>query len=640
MLHVLQFYLYFYRDNEQHTYKNLLPGSEHVVSWPVHEKVTMELVIARSWGCIGDTEAEVTVYFRGVVPVPASLTITGGQRVSELIRVFAPLSATEVSPSGKLEKWLTVVKPTSNKILPLGERDRLPGDDRPIYQSVFEYDIDLTEAADVTCRWPGLQRSLYESQFVGQFFMIYNHKKSLVGVGDAWPKSTKLGKGKHTVRLQVRHTSTSTLEGLADMPLLLERTLKNPIALTFYPSQTEALAGGEKLSIRTIPIGNSTSFYLREPSYDSLPKTASPGDSFTGSVSYIKKNAYAIGNSQDKYPVKYVIADTKPKPASTTSTPTPAADTTTGTAVKTDVSPTEAAVSEYDKTIKEAKIKHLKSCIGDKKAFDSVFTLVSTDYSTEVTVQSCKPAHLEKLLQTEYTTANKLKIQNDTSNNSIISSEIDTLKRCIALCESIKLSTNSVITSIDQDAIALEYGRNLDKEDSAAGAKRKEVDIQKLALVEALFILSKTYLIWIASVERIEALSKLTPPITVETTILSSSDTSTSTPAPATTTESTEAITASEDVSVGKTTTPALIAKYQVTLKDLGKWVDLTTDEKYAPLQVGRNRLLGRHGLALKKVHELITSSEHKHTAETKEHYYQVISVHYLFLLVSLIFQR
>ena len=594
----------------------------------------MELVIARSWGCIGDTEAEVTVYFRGVVPVPASLTITGGQRVSDLIRVFAPLSATEVSPSGKLEKWLTAVKPTSNKVLPLGERDRLPGDDKLIYQSVFEYDIELTEAADVTCRWPGLQRSLYESQFVGQFFMIYNHKKSLVGVGDAWPKSTKLGKGKHTVRLQVRHTSTSTLEGLADMPLLLERTLKNPISLTFYPSQTEALAGGEKLSNRTIPIGSSTSFYLREPSYDSLPKTASAGDSFTGSVSYIKKNAYAIGNSQDKYPVKYVIADTKPKPVSSTSTPS--TDTTTGTAVKTEVSPADAAVSEYDKTIKEAKVKHLKSCIGNKKTFDPVYTLVNTDYPTEVTVHSCKPAHLEKLLQIEYTTANKLKTQNDTSNNSVITTEIETLERCITLCESIKLSTNTVITAIDQDAIALEYGRNLDKEDSAAGATRKEIDIQKSALIDALFILSKTYLIWISSVERIDALSKLAPPVTVETTAAPSADTTTTLPLPLPTTESTEAVTASEVSSIEKTTstTPLLIAEYQANLKELGKWVDLA-DEKYAPLQVGRNRLLGRHGLALKKLHELITSSEYKHTAETKEHYYQV-SIHYSFLHLSL----
>ena len=271
----------------------------------------------------------------------------------------------------------------------------------------------------------------------------------------------------------------------------------------------------------------------------------------------------------------------------------------------------------------------------------SWYTLVSTDYPTEVTVHSCKPAHLEKLLQIEYTTANKLKAQNDTSNNSVITTEIETLERCITLCESIKLSTNTVITSIDQDAIALEYGRNLDKEDFAAGARRKEVDIQKSALIEALFILSKTYLIWIASVERIDALSKLTPPITVETTTVSSDSTTPSLLPPATTesTETTATIPTSEAVSIDKATTttttvtiptPTLIAAYQATLKELGKWVDLA-DEKYAPLQVGRNRLLGRHGLALKKVHELITSSEYKHTAETKEHYYQV-RVHYLFL--------
>ena len=68
--------------------------------------------------------------------------------------------------------------------------------------------------------------------------MIYDWKKRLIGSGDAWPKSIKLNKGKHIVRLQIRHTSTTILESLLDMPLLLERPLKAPIGLTFFETQS------------------------------------------------------------------------------------------------------------------------------------------------------------------------------------------------------------------------------------------------------------------------------------------------------------------------------------------------------------------------------------------------------------------
>ena len=37
---------------------------------------------------------------------------------------------------------------------------------------ISEYEIDQAEAGELTPRWPGLQGSLYESQFSCQFFMV------------------------------------------------------------------------------------------------------------------------------------------------------------------------------------------------------------------------------------------------------------------------------------------------------------------------------------------------------------------------------------------------------------------------------------------------------------------------------------
>ncbi len=130
-----------YRANELHKYVTLHPGGEHVHSWPVHEEVTLELTLGRSWSCVGDTICSATVYFRGIISQPSSICITGGQRMSKIIRLFASLSPVEISPAGKLETWQSCIKPVVvGKVAPLGERDILL-DGRPVYQLVLEYEV-------------------------------------------------------------------------------------------------------------------------------------------------------------------------------------------------------------------------------------------------------------------------------------------------------------------------------------------------------------------------------------------------------------------------------------------------------------------------------------------------------------------
>ena len=42
----------------------------------------------------------------------------------------------------------------------------------PLLSLPVEYDVDQADAGEITPRWPGLQGSLYESQFQSQFFMV------------------------------------------------------------------------------------------------------------------------------------------------------------------------------------------------------------------------------------------------------------------------------------------------------------------------------------------------------------------------------------------------------------------------------------------------------------------------------------
>ena len=73
--------------------------------WCIHifiicTEVTLEIVIGRAWACIGQTECEVELLFRGILPSPSHVVLTGGQRVSSAIRVTSPLGTYDINPTG------------------------------------------------------------------------------------------------------------------------------------------------------------------------------------------------------------------------------------------------------------------------------------------------------------------------------------------------------------------------------------------------------------------------------------------------------------------------------------------------------------------------------------------------------------
>lgn len=606
VLHALQLFKGTpYRDNEMHIYKNLTPGSEHVVSWAVHEEVTMELVVGRAWGCIGDTSCSVTLFFRGVLPSPSQLVLTAGQRVSSIVRIFAPLGTTEIAPEGKLTKWLSTIKSTSSKVSPLGERDVLP-DGTSVYQLVIEYEIDLSEACDIIPRFPGLQGVLYESNFMSQFVMVYNSKKVLVGSGDAWPSSIKVTKGKYTVRLQVRHTSTTVLEGLSDLPLVLERSPKSSIPLSFYHTQTDAMAGSDgKFGSRVLHVGNSASFFVREPTADSLPKSVATGDVFVGSVTYVKKSASTIGSTDRPggYPIRYTYVDTKSKAVSTTSTPSASASGESEKSLET--------------LVKDVKIKYLKGLVGNETAFLAALDTVKAEFPDDLQVRLCAINHGDKLLVTEVTKAGKLRVENDSSINSKISQEIASLNKCIDLARISVNECTAIFPLINRDEIALELGKNLDKDNAAAVAARKEIDSKKSVLCEALHVRAKTYLHWINSVERLTVLAASPSDLPVESSavpVTAATDSVTDGTVEALPTTTTAAPTASGT----DTTVATLKEEFTAAYKELLVWDDGSA-EKYATLQIARYLMQGHTGLALKKINDVLGTSEGKLTPVVRD---------------------
>jgi Tripeptidyl peptidase II len=250
---------------------------------------------------------------------------------------------------------------------------------------------------------------------------VYDGKKKLLGSGDCFPSAIKTQKGKHTVRIQIKHASISVLESINDMSMQLQRPLKAPIPLTFFLTHSDTLVGTAKMGPRGIAPGGSVSFYCREPNADQVPKGVMPGDTLMGTITYIKKDNSALGcgTKPGGYEVKYVVGDTKIQvpvpavtPAATSSSPltipasaedsiTPAlapssSDTATATVTPAVTAPGKEKESGIDAAVREAKTKYLKTQIGTQAVFDPLYLTVEAEYPTDLPLKLVGLSHAVK----------------------------------------------------------------------------------------------------------------------------------------------------------------------------------------------------------------------------------------------------
>ena len=130
-----------------------------------------------------------------------------------------------------------------------------------------------------TPRWPALNAQLYESPFCGQLCLAFGPTRRLLYCGDAWPRDRLLlPRGRCLVRLQIRHPEAAVLEGLAELPMLLEHALCKPVALACVVRRGAALGagggsggggggGGGNGKVGTVSLapGAVTSFFVKEP---------------------------------------------------------------------------------------------------------------------------------------------------------------------------------------------------------------------------------------------------------------------------------------------------------------------------------------------------------------------------------------
>ena len=89
--------------------------------------------------------------------------------------------------------------------------------------------------------------------------MLHDTNKRLIKVSDIYPSPVDLKKGDYVIRLQLRHDDAALLEKMNDVPVVIERKLKEPITLPVYANNRDAVKGGKpSAKERTLYPGNMT----------------------------------------------------------------------------------------------------------------------------------------------------------------------------------------------------------------------------------------------------------------------------------------------------------------------------------------------------------------------------------------------
>ncbi|XP_053404432.1 tripeptidyl-peptidase 2-like isoform X2 [Mercenaria mercenaria] len=314
LLHTIQLIpQYQYKKYEFEKFVNISDRGETTQAFPVVGDRTIEVCIAKWWANIGDVNLDYSVTFHGVKPSSRQITVHGGDGVCRF-ELRSHLKTEDISPSVSFKTLTQPLRPTDSKVRCLaGPRDQLP-EGRQIYALELTYGFHVSKSTEVTPDLSLLSDLLYESEYEGQLWMLFDSNKQLLGTGDAYPHqyNVKLEKGDYTVLVQVRHDKKSMLDKLKSVILLIQHKLSNPLNFDLYGSWQAALVCGKKLNSTSLKKTELFPMFTAPLPDDKIPmaKTASPGCYLSGTLTTLKdepaKKASAI-------PFKYVITEAPKK---------------------------------------------------------------------------------------------------------------------------------------------------------------------------------------------------------------------------------------------------------------------------------------------------------------------------------------
>ncbi|HMB70800.1 MAG TPA: S8 family serine peptidase [bacterium] len=436
-----------FADHDVRAYLELDPGEEAVRSLAVTSGRTLEVALAQSWASLGETQAEIEVAFRGIVPSERRIAWSARDMVP--LDVTAPFRAESVAPEGKLDVLRRTLLPDSTAVTVLDARRDSLWDGRRESQIVARYSVEI-EAGKWTFRPVFALAPHAGEEFESILWSVRDENGRVLEVGaGADNRPVELPEGKLTVLLHVRHEDPARLEAAVAVGLYADRELKKPVALGVHASSDGAMEGKDKLGRIDLNAGESVRAWLAPVPADDWPDGAEPGDVLLGALTLGTDGdpRGGAGRRPDGWPVEVTLGAKSKKQKKD------------GAGEEDDGEEDEDdALREIAEDVRDLKVKKLGELADrqDDEAFRKLAKEILSDW----------PDHLPVL------SAKLRQVDGEDGGGPV---------------KDVVAAADQVIAAVDRRALAEHFGTEIDPEDPAAQEEREERTEERAALRDALY---------------------------------------------------------------------------------------------------------------------------------------------------------
>lgn len=446
-----------YRDHEFKTQATLRQDRETRLVFPVEAGRTMEIAIAQYWSSLGPCSVQYSLEFLGLMPDQRSLVIPSDQIGSQVevgaTHLNGPL---QLSPTARLTTYRRQLKPTKHFIKLLSpERDAF--DQQRLFRELeLSYEFEQSDAGAVTPQFGLTDDLLYDSEYGGVLWAIFETHGRRVATDDAWSHAVNLGKGKYVLKLWIRHFEHAKLERLTSMPLTFERPLPSAIALPVFAHRIDAVSNGPRFAARWLKPREQQQLFIGNVLKGQIPSSVLAGDVLSGTISY--GGDHGRGGANDR-PGGFAVSTT----ASTLDVPSISGGsekTTSSLLVPIDETAPKDGNERVARAVRDAKLKLLQSLSIDSDR--ALFDQLALELSEQVPVTKLQVAIIKL-------------------------HKLDDPKKREERLDEIVAAADAVLGQLMPNDIALALGSRASEGDSAAAKKRQQAETQKALLIDTLY---------------------------------------------------------------------------------------------------------------------------------------------------------
>ena len=401
------------------------------LQFPVMEGATMELAMGQYWPELKTGTYETKLTFHGLQAELGDGVFAQGDKAEEF-RVVSLVEPSLLTPSAEFTQLYRSVAAESAAISTKnGDRDQLEKDGEAYHELILQYAFSLDEDTEVTPILGLLNDKIYEVEFESQLQLIFDANKQLVATEDTFPEPIALKKGDYVLRLQLRHKDRDALEVMKTLDLTLAFELDSSISADTYAVTDDALLMTGPSGTTRLMKNRRAPLVVSEPEADDIPDFAKAGDRLVGSLQLQEGSPVGV-------PLQWVYQ---------------------GSMFEEEDASDEVKAPDptLDEAVADVLIKLAAKYRKDenKEAFDQLLK-----------------KYLEKSPRTLEVALEQLRWYTDSDENGESSTQVKKLAQ-------------AVLDLIDEDAVALYFGRNHEVTDSESKALHDTMKQQREALIEA-----------------------------------------------------------------------------------------------------------------------------------------------------------